>query len=235
MAYFCKGHVPADELVQTHADRPQVDLEAVPLPEDNFWSHIVWRSNEGECSGVVFQELRGPKIDQPHVAFRVQHHIFRLQVSVNDIQIMQVFNTKNQRPNIKLTISTAQQPDFPDRVKQLHPLDILRDEVDVQVVLQALKKPHDQREVHNLHHPLLLHHVLLDVLLRHRRLRHALYRVQLLVKSVLRQIHRPELPLAKPGHVVHVLHLQVIQLLHRLPLSHVLHLMRVLVLLYHLD
>jgi len=59
--------------------------------------------------------------------------------------VVQVLNSENHLPDIKLRLVGLEQVHISDRVKQLHPLDVLAEEEDVVVIDVASVEFHDER------------------------------------------------------------------------------------------
>jgi hypothetical protein len=110
----------------------------------------VWCADDGEGFILAFEELGSAHIDEFHVPLVVDHDIFRLDVSVDDGELVQVLDADDQRPNVELRIVSVEQPDIADDIKQLHAFDVLHQEKDVVVVLHRLDELHDERELHRL-------------------------------------------------------------------------------------
>jgi len=68
-----EGQHPAQKLIETHPQRPEIHQIVIALAEDDIGRHVVGRSDDGEGLAhlVVFSadDLGGREVDQLHVPF----------------------------------------------------------------------------------------------------------------------------------------------------------------------
>ncbi len=62
------------------------------LVQDNFRSNILWSSTDGKCSSLI-QYLGESKIGELQITIIGDEEILRLQISKDDIFIMEIFET----------------------------------------------------------------------------------------------------------------------------------------------
>lgn len=91
-------------LVGHNSNGEIIDRSCMVLTAHNFWSHVTWRT------GSVLRVLRPPnssntEISYSYVAIIVDHKILRLDISVDDLLLVAVFQTgyktSNEEPCIK--------------------------------------------------------------------------------------------------------------------------------------
>lgn len=72
-------------LVRDDADSEVVRLKPVVLPTHNFRCHIAGRA--GSFTGIVWcKNARNSKICEPQIALVVEHKVFWLDITMNDIR-----------------------------------------------------------------------------------------------------------------------------------------------------
>lgn len=92
-----EGSTIVGELVSKHAKHPQVDLPAVPFVQYHFRGVVGGRASlrPALLSGYL---LGQPKIRQLHIPVFEDKHVFRLQVAVHDVLLVQVLQPQHQTP-----------------------------------------------------------------------------------------------------------------------------------------
>lgn len=113
LSLLTKRYVPAHEFVETDPNRPQIHQMVVPLPAYDFWSHVVWspddRKGTWNQASAVLHHFGGSHIDQFQVAVFIHHKVFRLDVSVDDVVLMEVLQDTDEISHEKLGITGAQE------------------------------------------------------------------------------------------------------------------------------
>mmetsp|Transcript_52872 Transcript_52872/g.152397 ORF Transcript_52872/g.152397 Transcript_52872/m.152397 type:complete len:275 (-) Transcript_52872:1812-2636(-) len=100
---------PCDELVADDAERPHVHLEAVSPALDELGREVVQRPGHRVGARVVLvQFLRDPEVHELQVSLRIEHHILRFEVSVDDSALMERFQDQRKGANIELRLLAAQ-------------------------------------------------------------------------------------------------------------------------------
>mmetsp|Transcript_126607 Transcript_126607/g.248217 ORF Transcript_126607/g.248217 Transcript_126607/m.248217 type:complete len:251 (+) Transcript_126607:489-1241(+) len=104
-----EGHVAGHQLEEHHAQRPHVALDPVALAADHLRSHVVRRARDRESPRLALgQALRQAEVDQLDVALRVEHHVLRFQVPVDDGSLVQALEDKGQGANVELRVPPGQ-------------------------------------------------------------------------------------------------------------------------------
>jgi len=74
---------------------------------------------EGSCeiANFWFHDFRCAHVDEFQVSFVVNHDILRLDVSIDDVVRMEVFQSEDQWANVELWVRSTQQTDFSNHIK----------------------------------------------------------------------------------------------------------------------
>lgn len=85
------------------AERPPVGFFAVAFLSDDFWGNILWSSYDSVGFSTGVAELLGhTEIGQLKVTVRVQEDILRLQVSVDDVFLVEILKCQQDLSCIEL-------------------------------------------------------------------------------------------------------------------------------------
>ena len=79
-----------NHLVDQNADGPPVDCVVVPLVLDDLWSQVFRRPSEGACEIAVCHLFGKSEICEVQVTVFAHQNVFRLDVSVDDLLVVQV-------------------------------------------------------------------------------------------------------------------------------------------------
>ena len=97
---------------QPRTDGPEVDLQAVAFAFEDFGGHVVRRAEQREgLVDAVFglEDLGGAHVDELEVAAVVDHDVLGLDVSVDDVEFVQVLDGEQHAPDVELGLFVAQQ------------------------------------------------------------------------------------------------------------------------------
>ena len=90
LAASVEGREADDHFVGQDSEGPPVDGETVTALNKNLRSQIVRRSTEGKGLGVTFEHLGQTEIGQTDVAVLVHQDVLGLQITVDDVLLVQV-------------------------------------------------------------------------------------------------------------------------------------------------
>ena len=138
---------------------------------------------------LAFQDLGRSHVDEPEVAFVVNHEVFGLYIPVNDVVVVQVLDDGDHGPYVELCIVGSQQSKVPDDVVELLSPDILEHKINIHAVFERFDVLDDEWEMDDLEDLLFLGNELFQVLLTHLGLVEALQHVQLSVEFRPAQVH----------------------------------------------
>ena len=78
-----------NHLVGQDAESPPIDWLAVAFVEKHLWSEVFGSTAEGVCACLAV--LGETEISQSEVAFSIDEDVFWLQITVNDVQRVKIF------------------------------------------------------------------------------------------------------------------------------------------------
>lgn len=81
------------------------------------------------------QQLAGAHIDKPEGSLLVNHHVFRLEITVDDVLVVEILNAEDHGRHVELGVCRLKQSDLSDNIEQLHAANVLHQEIDVKLVL----------------------------------------------------------------------------------------------------
>lgn len=140
-----KGQVATDELVEQDTQGPEISLERVALALHDLRRHVMRGADDGvsPVPVVALEHLGRAHINKVDLALVVDDGVLGLDVPVDDVLGVQVFDCHQQGPEIKPSHYLVQDADLADGLKHLHPVDVLQQEVDVFAVLVGFVVAHD--------------------------------------------------------------------------------------------
>mmetsp|Transcript_30335 Transcript_30335/g.66397 ORF Transcript_30335/g.66397 Transcript_30335/m.66397 type:complete len:621 (-) Transcript_30335:944-2806(-) len=144
-----EGKVATDQLVEHHAQRPDIHSHAIAPRPHHLRRHVVRRADhcEGALLGSI-QLLCDTEVYQFQVSVRVQHDILGLQITVNDVPRTERLQHECQGADVEHGLGSCQGGvDGADGSMQLSPADKLRQQVDAARGLERLDNSHYKRVV----------------------------------------------------------------------------------------
>ncbi len=164
-AVLAEGQVAAHELVEhdacssTGTDGPEVDLQAVAFAFEDLGRHVVRRAEhrEGFVDAVFgFEDFGRVHVDEIGVAVVVDHDVLGLDVSVDDVEFVEVLDGEEHAADVELRLFVAQQVYLADGVEEIDATDVGEQEVDEVFVFVRAVHLRDEGEVDHLQHVFLL-------------------------------------------------------------------------------
>lgn len=95
------------KFIQNYSKRPKINTVGVSFTSQNFRSHVVRSSNDGESflnDWFLVDLLASSHIDKLKVAVFSNHNILGLEISVNDVGAVHGLQDMKQDRSIKLTL-----------------------------------------------------------------------------------------------------------------------------------
>mmetsp|Transcript_114747 Transcript_114747/g.244858 ORF Transcript_114747/g.244858 Transcript_114747/m.244858 type:complete len:200 (-) Transcript_114747:2145-2744(-) len=109
VAIVREGEVTADKFEEQDTQGPDVDLDAVAASLQHIRSHVVGCTDDGEGLTLALSKLlRDSKIHQLQIAVLVQHHIFRLEISVHDSSPSELLENEDQGARVELRLGQGE-------------------------------------------------------------------------------------------------------------------------------
>mmetsp|Transcript_43424 Transcript_43424/g.101403 ORF Transcript_43424/g.101403 Transcript_43424/m.101403 type:complete len:249 (+) Transcript_43424:833-1579(+) len=143
-----KGHFPCAHLVEDASHTPDVRAPSVVLALANLRRKIIWRSNLRLCAGrCALQHLGNAKIAHLDVATFGQKEIARLEISVEDMKVVDVLQRKDglREPphDLILREDLRRLPCVLYSPREITSLTIIHHDTQPSVLVEALPVPHD--------------------------------------------------------------------------------------------
>ena len=123
--------------VQDHAERPDVDLEAVPSAAQDLGCDVVRRSCDLSFLLAIVHELHSkPEVPNLQVHVLVDEEVAQLQVTVHHVLAVKKGQTVQQLLLIELCLGLRQPLPLRHEVHQISPVTQLQSNVDVVTILE---------------------------------------------------------------------------------------------------
>ncbi len=118
-----------DQFVQKCSQGVKIDTKGMPTLQDHFRWHVFGTSTKGvsNLSGVhsTFGE---PKVRNLDMSIMVDQQVFRLQIPINDILLMQVHESIHDLNEVKPCVLFAHSLDWLKVVEKLSPGTVIQNE-----------------------------------------------------------------------------------------------------------
>mmetsp|Transcript_51915 Transcript_51915/g.110321 ORF Transcript_51915/g.110321 Transcript_51915/m.110321 type:complete len:289 (-) Transcript_51915:16-882(-) len=135
----------SQHLIAQGSDRVPIDAPAVALLVNDLWGQVFRGS--AHCLGrdVVHDSfLAQTKVSDFHVSIRIQQHVLRLQVSVDDSQAMQVGDRAGGLGDVEASTALAEAARSAEMVEQLTAWAELHDHVELLGGLEGVVEGDDE-------------------------------------------------------------------------------------------
>mmetsp|Transcript_51914 Transcript_51914/g.110318 ORF Transcript_51914/g.110318 Transcript_51914/m.110318 type:complete len:289 (-) Transcript_51914:16-882(-) len=135
----------SQHLVAQGADGVPVDTSAVALLVNDFWSQVLGCSAHGLGRDVVHDAfLAQTEVGNLDVAISIQEHVFRLQISVDDSQAVQVGDRAGGLGDVEASTALAEAARSAEMVEQLTAWAELHDHVELLGGLEGVVEGDDE-------------------------------------------------------------------------------------------
>lgn len=139
-----EGKIPTEESEQNHSRRPNVHGKSFVLQSfDHFWSCITRRPTGSAEERLILIEIREAEVDYLDVHFRVQQEIFRLEVSMHDVQFVYVLDPVDELLEEPRSLHFLDSFSLNDVVEELSLFGVFHDEEELLVVFENLVELYD--------------------------------------------------------------------------------------------
>ena len=128
------------------------------LAHKDLWAHVLGRPTEGVAPLTVLDDLGQTKVRDLNVSVDIYQDILRLDVSVDNILIMQVLKTEQQLRKIKSSLLFCELLDFAQMEEHLTASAHVHHEEELLLRLEAPVQFRCERVVDFLHDQLLVDH-----------------------------------------------------------------------------
>ena len=110
-------------------------------------------SNHGKRSesGILTQNLRRSQVDQVEEAFLIQNRIFRLEVPVHNVVLVEVFKGENEAGRVESDLPSVAGANVAKEVEKVNSVNVLEEEIEVIVVLESPVHFHYEGAFHHRH------------------------------------------------------------------------------------
>lgn len=137
--FFGKGKFARDKLINAAAKGPQVNLSAIPSPQDNFRGDEL-RGADQRVGSVVFEtdEFFGySKIGKFQVPLRVDEQVLRFEVSINHSAGVAVLQSTEDACGVELGLTAGQYSQIIKNGQEIAPRSKFKQEENVSIVFQG--------------------------------------------------------------------------------------------------
>ena len=125
--------VASQHFVEQNSHSPPVHSFSVPLVEQDLGSDVLWSS--ANCVSPLSDYLSKTKVNHLQVAVCANHDVFWLQVSVDNVEALEVFENGHHLSSIKGSLLWVEVSHASVVREQISSLQQLSDKVDVLVIL----------------------------------------------------------------------------------------------------
>mmetsp|Transcript_11936 Transcript_11936/g.24230 ORF Transcript_11936/g.24230 Transcript_11936/m.24230 type:complete len:330 (-) Transcript_11936:2835-3824(-) len=154
-----EGVAAGHHLVHEQAEAPPVDALCVPALEQHLGRHVLLRPAERprrEAHGPPpllpvlrkrVSDLKAPaqpEVRQLDVPVSLQEHVLRLQVPVNDVDVVQGLEGERDLANVELSPALLHPAHLAEEGEEVAPLDEVHDHVQLRVGLEGVRKRHHE-------------------------------------------------------------------------------------------
>lgn len=150
--------VPRSHFIDQHSQRPPIDGLVVSLGQDDFWGQILWGTTQRPRPSL--HSFREPEIGNLQVSVVVNQKILRLQISVDQVQRVQILERQHDLSGVEAGVGFAETADSPQMREHLTATNELEDHVEIGVVLEGVLHVDQEREVDGLKNAFLVQRVL---------------------------------------------------------------------------
>mmetsp|Transcript_29355 Transcript_29355/g.70866 ORF Transcript_29355/g.70866 Transcript_29355/m.70866 type:complete len:341 (+) Transcript_29355:369-1391(+) len=145
---FVEGGGSEEHFEDEAAQGPVVDGSVVTSTENNLRREIEWRP--AECISFVRHDFGKSKIHNHGIPIRIQQHVLRLEIPVNDVPPVHVRKSLQYPRGVKFGSDLRQSPvHLPPlyQIQQLAALHEAKEHVDARVVLEGIHEPANERMI----------------------------------------------------------------------------------------
>lgn len=138
----------AEDFADQDAEAPQVRLVSVACADQHFWRCVCRRSavRSGLLVFKIGQLLAKAEVDELDMTAPVEQNVFGLQVSVDNVAIVKLLNGDEYLGKIKDRIAHGQAHLLSDLLEKLASREILKEQVQILVVLERLNEVDKEAE-----------------------------------------------------------------------------------------
>uniref|UniRef100_A0A182TKX5 Uncharacterized protein n=1 Tax=Anopheles melas TaxID=34690 RepID=A0A182TKX5_9DIPT len=97
-----EGRIAGRHLVHQHAERPPVDRLVVALAQDDLGREILGRA--AQRPGSALDALGEAEIGHLQVALRVDQQVFRLQIAIDQVEIVQILERQHNLGGVEARV-----------------------------------------------------------------------------------------------------------------------------------
>lgn len=135
-----KGSKAAKHFTDQDAKAPNIDFIIVTCADEYLRSRICWRTTIGPSFVPLYIShlLRKAEVDEFDVAGFVDQNIFRLQIPVYDVSLVQLLNRHQDLRQVKDRITHLETHLLFDLVEELTTRQVLKQQVKTLLVLHSL-------------------------------------------------------------------------------------------------
>ena len=128
---------PQHKLISNNSHSKVIYSERMILPTHNFRSHIPWSTT---CIVRVVLSVfsRNTKISNSHVTLRIQHQIFRLDISMNNFVLVHILQPYNEVTDKKFSLFLVKHSLISQMVPQITTIKVIHNEIKMLPVLKSI-------------------------------------------------------------------------------------------------
>lgn len=141
---FSEGDEACHEFIEDYAEGPEIHGERIPLTCECLRRHVVRSTDHGEGLLSSVQFLAGAQIYEFQVSVSTDHHVFWLEITIDEGLLMEGFDDVQELSSIKHGLLGIQQSNDSDGIEKLHSIDKLSQEVDIVLILIRADELHDK-------------------------------------------------------------------------------------------
>lgn len=139
-----EGRETNDHLVCQNSESPPIDREGVTTFNQNLGRQVIGRATEGVGLGVSFEHLSEAEVSQADVAILVHQNVLRLQVTVDDVLLVQVTQGHSDLDCVESGPLFVEPRDLPQVHEKLATTDKSHDEENLLLRLEHIAHAHQE-------------------------------------------------------------------------------------------
>jgi len=148
-----RGH-----LIDQYSQRPPIHRLVVALAENDLGREIFRRATQGPRPTLY--PLGEAKVGDLQVTLRVDQQILRLQIPVDQIEVVQVLEREYDLGRVETRVRLRKAADLAQVTEHLATWHIFQYHVQIRVILEVEAQRYEERETDRLQYPLLVKRVL---------------------------------------------------------------------------
>eukprot|EP00038_Savillea_parva_P007800 m.172616 g.172616 ORF g.172616 m.172616 type:complete len:312 (-) comp13561_c0_seq1:333-1268(-) len=144
LAACLKWRFATSHFVNENTHGPPVHSVVVTLVHDDFRRKVLGCTTH--CPRFVFHPFGKPEIRKPNVTLVVNQHVFRLEITENNVEIVQVFKGQDRLSGKEFRLFCSEPPTllFLNVCEHFTPIDKLEHKVETLGVLEVIIQAHDE-------------------------------------------------------------------------------------------